>query len=391
MTSAIKYLAASGTLILLLAQQNAQAVDLLDGAASLTFYRALPDPLGDSGVVSAALGTALFVPRWEGLDSAPNDVVCFVGSVEGLDPDVRSRYPYGGGGEDCTEANGCGVHVHSGTDCSTTETQGGHWYNTDELPDDPWQYVGYRQTSSDGVAEYASCVRTGYDVASDPDLLLGLAFIVHAEDGGRVSCGLIFRADLQPTVYEADTTSVPLLDSGVTSRVAVLGDFNAVDGVCYVGAAQGLPPNERSFLLPEESGQIEQCQAPNGCGAHIHAGTGCDTKDTQGGHFYDEAELAEDPWLLESYRSTDSDGGAALIGCVITGKNAFHYGSRPFIIHGEDGVRLSCGLLEKVSSAAPDVPPEKLSAESSAGRAGIGGAVAATGAVAGSAFVLAFL
>lgn len=75
-------------------------------------------PLSDSGVTS---NTSLFVPKWNGLNGAPNDVVCFVGKAEGLEPNIASFYE--GGGEACQSANGCGVHVHAGTDCASTETQ----------------------------------------------------------------------------------------------------------------------------------------------------------------------------------------------------------------------------------------------------------------------------
>ena len=49
-------------------------------------------------------------------------MVCFVGSAATLEPDIK--LVYGGEGADCTAANGCGVHVHAGTDCVNTETQG---------------------------------------------------------------------------------------------------------------------------------------------------------------------------------------------------------------------------------------------------------------------------
>lgn len=83
------------------------------------YYIASTTPLGNSTVSSE---TTLFIPIWDGLDTAPNDVVCFVGSAGNLEADIKSVY--GGGGTDCSAANGCGVHVHSGIDCGDTETQG---------------------------------------------------------------------------------------------------------------------------------------------------------------------------------------------------------------------------------------------------------------------------
>ena len=83
------------------------------------FYVASTTPLGDSGVTS---NTALFVPQWDDVDIAPNDVVCFVGSAMSLEPDLESVH--GGGGSDCTAGNGCGVHIHAGTGCGDKAAQG---------------------------------------------------------------------------------------------------------------------------------------------------------------------------------------------------------------------------------------------------------------------------
>ena len=83
------------------------------------YYVASTMPLGDSIVTSS---TTIFVPQWNDMDSAPNDVVCFVGSAAALEPGIKSAN--GGGGTDCTAGNGCGVHVHAGADCADTETQG---------------------------------------------------------------------------------------------------------------------------------------------------------------------------------------------------------------------------------------------------------------------------
>lgn len=324
------------------------------------FYVASTMPLGDSTVTS---NTALFIPQWDDVDIAPNDVVCFVGSAMSLEPDLKSEN--GGGGSDCTAGNGCGVHVHAGMGCEDKDAQGGHWWNDKELKDDPWALVGYLQTDSDGYGQYASCVRTGFDVSSDPDMLVGHAFIVHANDGSRVSCGIIGEApvDYEPVILSADIDPIPGVDdknTTMTGSVSVLTGFNGVedivsDAVCYMGYAMGLEPDIESFLVDKKS---KDCDAANGCGAHIHSGTGCKDKDKQGGHYYDADDIAEDPWKLESYYETDGDGEAALIGCVITGAGASSYEDRPFIVHKEDGGRLLCGILEEESSGDPGEPVE---------------------------------
>jgi len=321
-------------------------------AMNAMYYVASTLPLGDSGVTS---NTVLFVPRWGGEHTttfAPNDVVCLVGSANSLDPNIAS-WTAVGGGTDCTAANGCGVHIHSGTDCADKDTQGGHWYDTkDDTEDtkhDPWAHVGYDSTDALGHGPFAACVHTGFDVASDPSQLVGKAFVVHASDGSRVSCGLIAAAPegYAPKTLTAATVPIPIPDasSTATGTVEVLADLreDVPDGVCYMGYATGLEADVESYLLGTGS---PQCNVTNGCGAHIHAGTGCDDKDAQGGHYYDAAALAGDPWAHESYYETDGAGNAALIGCIIAGHGARDYDSLPFIVHNTDGGRLLCGLLE---------------------------------------------
>eukprot|EP00536_Pseudo-nitzschia_multiseries_P007159 jgi/Psemu1/65900/estExt_Genemark1.C_1650016 len=309
------------------------------------YFMAATSPLSDSDVTST---TKLFIPKWKDMETAPNDVVCFVGSASGLESDILSVN--GGGGTQCTNANGCGVHVHSGTDCASSETQGGHWYNNEVMVVDPWSLIGYKQTSADGIGQFASCVHTGFDLASNPDLLDGHAFIVHNEDGSRASCGIISKASkkFKPAAFKTDTVPIPGIEGetdAMTGKVQVMTNLekSVPDGVCYMGYAMGLEPDVQSFLLGTGS---DQCDAPNGCGAHIHSGTACDNKDAQGGHYFDSVALQEDPWKLESYLKTDSAGCAALIGCAITGSGATDYDSRPFIVHKPDGDRLLCGVLK---------------------------------------------
>lgn len=160
------------------------ACDLCDVVDYVSeYFTVTTQPINDSTITTE---TTLFVPQWEG---APCDVVCFTGCGEGLEPDLMSTY--GGGGEDCTSTNGCGVHIHSGFGCDDSDAQGGHWYDSEMVMEDPWKQVGYKLTGPDGTAEFADCVQVGFDVKADPSLLEGRAFVVHKNDGSRASCGLM--------------------------------------------------------------------------------------------------------------------------------------------------------------------------------------------------------
>jgi hypothetical protein len=175
-------------------------------------------------------------------------------------------------------------------------------------------------------------------------LLLGRPFVVHSNDGSRVSCGLIDAApiDFIPVTLQTETAPISGTVDSVNGYVEVMEEVqaNVFEAVCYQGYASGLEPNVQSFLLNTGS---SQCDVANGCGAHIHSGFSCMDDDTQGGHFYDPDRVAVDPWLLESYYSTDSDGTGAFVGCAISGIDS--YFGKPFIVHGTDGARQSCGIL----------------------------------------------
>jgi hypothetical protein len=144
------------------------------------------EPIGDSLVTSA-------ITTISGVTEAGE--VCFFGKAYGLESELVSieADPVG---TDCTADDGCGVHVHSGTSCSNSTMQGGNFYST---ADDPWATTGYRTTDTDGYALFFDCVSTG-----EPDME-GQAFVVHADDGSRVSCGLLMSAPEETTSSPTET------------------------------------------------------------------------------------------------------------------------------------------------------------------------------------------
>lgn len=70
----------------------------------------------------------------------------------------------------CTEKNGCGVHIHKGFDCENTTTQGGHFF-VDPATEDPWVEARY-SSNADGKASFSGIV----DIGATDDLQ-GLAFL----------------------------------------------------------------------------------------------------------------------------------------------------------------------------------------------------------------------
>jgi len=103
-------------------------------------------------------------------ETAILDCLCYFGYATGLMPAVSSFLV---GGDDCDVANGCCTHIHAGFSCAADE-QMGHWYDSEMLESDPWQFLGYETTDMEGSALYGSCTETGFASAD----ALNRAFIV---------------------------------------------------------------------------------------------------------------------------------------------------------------------------------------------------------------------
>jgi len=183
-----------------------------DPPGSYATYKASTTPFGNTtGTGTGVYSDTTFYYQKQynadgSRDATANDMICFVGSVTGLRPNIYSVHGpsinnaqgFGSIGKrtDCSAQFGCGVHINSGFDCATAETQGVHYYLEEAFPDgDPWAKVGYEATNQEGSGQYSACVKTGFDLISNPHYLLGRAVIIHGEDGARVSCGIIEGAN----------------------------------------------------------------------------------------------------------------------------------------------------------------------------------------------------
>jgi hypothetical protein len=177
-------------------------------------------------------------------------------------------------------------------------------------------------------------------------VLIGFPCKVHSENGTRLGCGIIELVNNNELLV---TSTDGISKSNVTGEVTVYA-YN--DTACYFGFATNLEPNLMSFL---QGGP--DCNSTNGCGVHIHAGSDCSNKTTQGDHYYNRTLLEDDPWAITSYLSTDEQGLAYYTGCVETGETTF--GNRTFIVHSNNGSRLSCGILQADRVPAPVPTPVK--------------------------------
>jgi hypothetical protein len=218
----------------------------------------------------------------------------------------------------------------------------GHFYNNASVQTDPWLYERYYSDAS-GHGLFGSVINIG---TSDVD---GRAFIIHSSNGTRIACGLLAEAkadNLFTAMAEA------LVDSKkVTADVTffVLGGGGG-GGVVYMsGLANGLEPN----LQGPPNGT--DCTAVNGCGVHIHSGTSCDNVTTQGGHLWNNESLTFDPWTYVFYNTTDAEGMTHFAKTVDMGPGTSING-RAFIVHANNGSRVSCGILSSTAPATSGAP-----------------------------------
>mmetsp|Transcript_35314 Transcript_35314/g.63626 ORF Transcript_35314/g.63626 Transcript_35314/m.63626 type:complete len:322 (+) Transcript_35314:47-1012(+) len=293
-------------------------------------YHAIIQPFDDNNSIS---GTAVVIVTSTGNANTNAGNLFYGGSITGLEPNLSSIDVDG-----CTAKNGCGVHIHSGKGCEDLLAQEGHYYDADYDSNgmgDPWTTAQY-SSDGEGSAVFGGFVDVGGMKVDD---LVGRAFVVHAEDGSRIGCGLL----QETTMNQQKATLAGFKQSGEVYTVNA-GD----DAICFVGHASGLSSN--SLCQPDIIG--------NSCGVHIHSGGACDSKEVQGGHWYQSTNngVGEtgDPWKLVGYPTTDSSGDATFGDCIATGYPALDAQSKPFIVHEQNGGRAICGILESYTGEPID-------------------------------------
>merc|ERR1712137_780021 len=153
---------------------------------------------------------------------ATDSVLAGAGFVSGLEPSLLASTD---GGDDCTAKNGCGVHVHSGSACTNSSVQGGHYYVGDI---DPWAPIGYTQTNSVGNGSFVFMLDNfDLDISSKP-------FIVHNNAGGRVGCGMLMQSLAATSTSTAISGSLATSSPGAratTSEVPVDADASTTSSM----------------------------------------------------------------------------------------------------------------------------------------------------------------
>jgi len=248
--------------------------------------------------------------------------------LEFLDTSVTMSMALTGLDSDCasstsTHTNGCGVHVHTGTSCSLADLVGGHYYGTSS---DPWAAGVYTSGSSEVVT--LDWGLSGADA-------YGRTFIVHNFEGGRIACFVI-----GPETMEIGSFGL--------SHVNTYPNYDhrlAPAGMVAVGVV-GTEAFITYDLTSADPDCTEASAAGNSCGIHIHAGDSCFTNDLAGGHYWTGGD---DPWGSIVYVA-NSDGTASGMTSVEYGYGYADTMGKTFVIHEQDGSRMTCDVLGGISN-----------------------------------------
>jgi len=229
----------------------------------------------------------------------------------------------------CTAARCCGLRIHEGTSCEASP--GPPLWNPVQSQEDPWTDLRYFES----IAPTDLSLKTGLESGD----LEGRTMIIYDFEGIALACGKIEKSDAGP--FQA----YPGYD----------GDFLPAGGVQILseGGKEAL-----SWILTDVDPQCstDLCTLPNCCGVHIHEGTTC---ENAGAHFWNAAEIPEDPWQTVRYKVLGQGPSIANLVVVVTRLTKEDIFGRALVVHDFSGTRIACAIIDFASeTTSPGPKPE---------------------------------
>lgn len=238
-------------------------------------------------------------------------------------------------------ANSCGIHIHSGTSCTNSSSQGGHYYSPADQTD-PWKQTYY--IANDTVA--SGTVYVTYGAMSGETL--GRVMIVHDYTGARVTCSVIAgRAQTaKELAFAQNITFAPYPSSPSAVTISGSASLNF----------QAYKTSIRFELTSKGENLTNNClngpgPANNSCGIHIHTNSTssltCANAASIGGHYYSSKFTSTtDPWKRATYRSTSctADLCVSSKGLLVV-DSGFTYPDlmgKIVVVHDYNGARVIC-------------------------------------------------
>lgn len=228
-------------------------------------------------------------------------------------------------------ANACGIHIHSGLTCENASLVGGHFYNAAALDTDPWSDVVFRPDSASRSVSLGQRVQLGRPLAD----VFGRTVVVHDHTGDRVACGVIHAPGEEVAVVSLQRYPGYGGDAAVTGTVNVIG-WEQTGQLSLSWYLRGLEP-QLCHPAPAD--------VANACGIHVHEGHSCDDAFAVGGHFYDRAALAADPWRAVVYQPNARGESVDFVNRIGVGRDASGILERTVVVHDHTGARAACGVI----------------------------------------------
>ena len=237
-------------------------------------------------------------------------------------------------------------------------TVGGHYWDATISKPDPWNVVEYNPIDTSMNTKGSLNVITGYSLAQNK----GRTIVIH-HNGTKVGCGVLSN----------ELTS----GGGAEIAAAASGGGNCPGGfAALIEPYPGYTPSDGS--APMASGivtvgqvdrhtvsisyQLSGLVVGESGGLHIHTGLTCDVASEVGGHFWNEAVEAEDPWTaaggavfnpaVEGIVSGLTTGTSSGTFEVKAGYSLANNAGHAVVVHNAAGDRIGCGVL---ASQANDV------------------------------------
>ncbi len=134
---------------------------------------------------------------------------------------------------------------------------------------------------------------------------------------------------LPTTPWVASAEGVSSIVHTYHVEITPLSDLFNVSGYAVLFSKQESHDNEEASLsFLGYAGKVENIEANltdasctdlNWCGVHVHSGKSCFNSTTQGGHYYNNETIEEDPWIDARYFTNDDNVSSSFSGLLDIG------------------------------------------------------------------------
>jgi len=218
------------------------------------------------------------------------------------------------------DTNDCLLRISEGTCDSIGEDFTAPGY------EDAWSNgENYYTLDGNGISRNAFVTNNGYGYSEN----YGKAISLSDSTGAVWACSTLMSESTKPNTVSASIGLYPNYQGNLRPSGTVTVTFDYDNTFKFEYNIHGLENN---------------CV---GCGIHIHAGVSCETHEQVMGHGWN-ADFVRDLWKSQygAVYNTDGNGSESSHFYLYNGWNVgINYG-HAVVLHGQDGTRLACGILQ---------------------------------------------